>query len=110
MLKLSAHALLIYFSLFADDFMEHVEDSEEETGTGDYEQLAVAMAADGPPASSESEQEEGSTASEEEDEEDDEDRPGKQIDGETTSHLLFVDKILILCSWRNGRRNNTQTR
>ena len=41
--------------------MDNVENSEEETGTGDYEQLAAAMAADGEPASSsDSEQEESS--------------------------------------------------
>ena len=73
-----------FLSPLADDFMDHVEDSEEETGTGDYDQLAAAMAADGLPAStsSESEQEEGGTSGEGQEEEEHSDRVGSQSDGE----------------------------
>lgn len=60
--------------------MDNVEDSEEETGTGDYEQLAAAMAADGEPASSsDSEQEESS--GEEEGNDGDDREAGSQSDG-----------------------------
>ncbi len=55
---------------FADDFMENVEDSEEETGTGEYDQLAAAMAADGEPASDSSESQEGNESAQEDEAED----------------------------------------